>query len=70
MTYDLYDKTSDCSGNQPPGFPTKFPANVCTEGSPGAGVYYFVDCSGGIISGARFDTICLTLLCAIMLLYS
>ena len=48
MTYEMYDSASDCTGTQPPGFPTTFLSNECVEGSPGAGVYYFVDCSDGM----------------------
>ena len=48
MTYEMYDSASDCTGTQPPGFPTTFLSNECVEGSAGAGVYYFVDCSDGM----------------------
>ena len=52
MTYEMYDSASDCTGTQPPGFPTTFLSNECVEGSPGAGVYYFVDCSHGMIAAS------------------
>ena len=67
MTYALYDRASDCTGDQPPGFPTKFLANECVEGSPGAGVYYFVDCSGSVVNEPSVVVLVLVLVLGAML---
>jgi len=47
MTYNLFDTASDCTGNQPPGFPLKMTSNVCSEAVKGSGIYNFIDCSDG-----------------------
>ena len=58
ITYDLYDKASDCTGTQPPGFPLQMIANECAEQVAGSGVYNFIDCSSAITERPTCILIC------------